>query len=102
MLRVTQWKIQPNKELDWAMLQKSMPLIIFNFLLGQVLGPGAFLALLPESAFDMRQFPTTSTLMRDIITWMLVEELLFFYLHRWMHENKKMYAAVHKLHHTWT
>lgn len=100
--QVTQWKIQPNKSLDWKMLRKSMPLIIFNFFLGQILGPVAFLALLPESAFDLHQFPTTSTLLRDIVIWMAVEELLFYHLHRWMHENKAMYAAVHKLHHTWT
>jgi methylsterol monooxygenase len=102
MFRVSQWKIQPNKELDWNMLGRSMPLIIFNFLLGQILGPGAFLMTLPESAWDMRQLPTTTTLLRDIIVWMTVEEIIFFYLHRWMHENKKMYAAVHKIHHTWT
>merc|ERR1719181_682152 len=68
MFRVTQWKIQPNKELDWVMLRKSMPQIIFNFLLGQIVGPGSFLLLLPDSSFDMRNFPSTSTLLRDIIT----------------------------------
>jgi methylsterol monooxygenase len=102
MFKVSHWKIQPNKSLDWSKLLGSMPLIVFNFLLAQLLGPLAFLALLPEHAWDMQQLPSTSTLARHIVIWLAVEEVIFFYLHRWMHENKKMYAAIHKLHHTWT
>merc|ERR1712183_818831 len=32
----------------------------------------------------------------------LGEEVMFFYVHRMLHENKKLYASIHKIHHTWT
>merc|ERR1711939_189630 len=67
-----------------------------------VLVPLAFVFFSPEHAWDMKKLPSIATLARDIITWLVVEEVLLFYLHRWMHVNKAMYAAVHKLHHTWT
>lgn len=102
MFKVKAWKIQPNKELDWAMLRRSMPLIVFNFFLAQTLTPMVFLQFLPESAWDMRSIPSTSTLLRDIVVWLAVEEIVFFNLHRWMHENKTMYKKIHKLHHIWT
>lgn len=57
---------------------------------------------LPESSYDWRALPSTDILARDVIIWLLVEEVCFFYVHKWLHDNKKMYAAVHKIHHTWT
>merc|ERR1719162_1456137 len=66
------------------------------------LTPMVFVLVMPDSTWDMQNFPSTSTLLRDIVAWLIIEEIMFFYLHRWMHENKTMYAKVHKLHHTWT
>jgi len=95
-------KIQRNKDLDTRMLLQSMPLILFNSLLGLIIMPVALRLLLPETSFDWDTLPTTRTLARDVFVWLTVEEVFFFYVHRWLHENKKLYAAVHKLHHTWT
>jgi len=102
ILRVEQWKIQVNRTLDLPALLRAMPLVAFNFLCGTVFSALALLKLLPETSFDWSDLPSTSILARDIVVWLLVEEVVFFYVHRWLHEDKKMYAAVHKLHHTWT
>jgi methylsterol monooxygenase len=102
LLHLDKWKIQVNKSLDSAALLRAMPLIVFNFLLGSFVGPFVLYALLPERSFDWNELPTTSTLVRDAVVWLLVEEVMFFYVHRWLHENKRAYAAIHKLHHTWT
>jgi len=97
-----QWKIQPNRSLDVQSLLSSLPLVILNSNLGALYAPFVLAAFLPESAFDMRSLPSMRILLRDIIVWMVAEEFAFFHIHRLFHENKKLYAAVHKLHHTWT
>jgi len=102
LFKVEEWKIQLNKKVDSAALVRAMPLILFNFLLGSVFGPIVLCTLLPESSFDWNVVPSTSTLVRDAVVWLLVDEVMTFYVHRWLHENKIAYAAIHKLHHTWT
>jgi len=96
------WKIQPGKSLDVSMLLKSIPLVAFNAVLSCIVIPLALWGLLPDRSFDWRALPGMMELTCHAIMWLAVEEVVFFYTHRWLHENKKMYAAVHKLHHTWT
>merc|ERR1719189_2287115 len=102
ILRVEQWKIQMNKSLDTKALWQAMPLIIFNFVAGSIVASLLLCMVLPDSSFDWRHLPSTSTLARDAVVWLLVEEVMFFYVHRALHENKQWYAKIHKLHHTWT
>lgn len=96
------WKIQEQKSLDMKLLRKSMPTIVFNFLMSALVGPVIFYNLLPQSSFDWRVLPSPRSLMYEIPIWLLAEEVTFFYLHRWMHVNRKMYAKIHKIHHQWT
>eukprot|EP00411_Alexandrium_monilatum_P037043 CAMPEP_0175398178 /NCGR_PEP_ID=MMETSP0095-20121207/35360_1 /TAXON_ID=311494 /ORGANISM="Alexandrium monilatum, Strain CCMP3105" /LENGTH=266 /DNA_ID=CAMNT_0016696891 /DNA_START=15 /DNA_END=814 /DNA_ORIENTATION=- len=102
LLGASRWKIQADRRVDHKALLRSMPLICLNFALGMVIAPVVFYSFLPRESFDFRRTPNTRTLVRDVLVWLVVEEVMFFYTHRWMHENKRMYAAVHKLHHTWT
>jgi methylsterol monooxygenase len=102
IFKVKQWKIQVNKDLDINKLRKSMPLIAFNWLLGTVFATPILLYCLPARSWDFRNLPSTNTLLRDIIVWMVVEETMFYYVHRLFHVNKKMYHHIHKMHHTWT
>lgn len=99
-----QWKIQEDKSFKMHELGKALPLIIFNFLFSMPFSALVLFALLPESAtsFQKSALPSTMVLARDVMVWGLVYELLFFHVHRYLHENKKIYKAIHKLHHTWT
>lgn len=102
MFHVRRWKIQANRSMDFAELRRALPQVVFNFVLGTTLVPVILNALLPDSSFSWKDLPTTKTLVRDALVWLAAEEVLFFYLHRWMHEDKWMYQKYHKLHHTWT
>lgn len=100
--QVTNWKIQRNKSLDVNKLWQSLPLVVFNLYFGNVVSVMVLAHFLPDRSWDWRSLPDTKTLTRDACIWLVVEEAIFFYVHRWLHENKFMYAKVHKLHHTWT
>lgn len=102
LLRVGQWKIQVNRSLDVRALLRAMPLVALNFCIGTAATAASLLWLLPAESFDWSALPGVGRLLRDIVVWLLVEEVMFFYVHRWLHENKSLYAAIHKLHHTWT
>jgi len=102
LLQVEKGKIQVNRSLDCRALLGALPLVMFNFLAGNILGVAVFLAFLPDSSFDFNELPDTSTLIRHAAIWMVLQELSFFYVHKFFHENKRAYAAIHKLHHTWT
>lgn len=100
--RVERWKILPNRKLDVEALQKTLPLVMFNVVFGTMFASVANLTLLPPAAFDWEAKISTSTLFRDAFVTLLLEEVLFYYGHRFLHENKRAYAKIHKLHHTWT
>ncbi|CAE8617996.1 unnamed protein product [Polarella glacialis] len=101
-LHCTRWKIQVKRNLDTQMFFSCLPLILFNFVLGGVFGTLVLCAGLPDSSFEWRSLPDVATLARDAMVWLAANEVIFFYSHRWLHSNKRMYQAVHKIHHTWT
>lgn len=101
LLHVKNWKIQMNKQMSTSMLARSLPLILFNSLSFLPFGV-TFRFLLPASCWNFSALPSISTLTFQLAVVLLVQEVMFFYSHRWLHENKKMYSRVHKLHHTWT
>jgi len=102
LLRVERGKIQINHSLNIGALLRAMPLVVVNFLLGTATLIVALLTSLPEQAFEWRAQPGTGRLARDVVVWILVADVVFFYVHHWLHRNKTMYAMVHKLHHSWS
>mmetsp|Transcript_39893 Transcript_39893/g.109776 ORF Transcript_39893/g.109776 Transcript_39893/m.109776 type:complete len:300 (-) Transcript_39893:90-989(-) len=102
VLGTTRWKIQPRRSFTIGSLLTAMPLIVFNFVLGVVVPAPVFYCLLPDRSFEWHALPSSGVLLRDVTAFVVCEEVLFFYVHRYLHENKRLYAAVHKLHHTWT
>jgi len=102
LLSVEKWKIQVNKSLDVVALLQSMPLVIFNAISGVVFAVVLMYLVLPERCYNWRALPSSTTLTRDVVVWILCEEVMFFYVHRWLHDNKAAYAKIHKIHHTWT
>jgi sterol desaturase/sphingolipid hydroxylase (fatty acid hydroxylase superfamily) len=46
-------------------------------------------------------FPNSQTVMFQSLVFFFVSEAHFYYSHRLLHENKYLYAKIHKLHHTW-
>jgi len=94
-------KIQPKQAMDTNKLIKSMPLIVFNYLISITTSP-VLSKWLPAESFDFSAMPTTWRLARDVAAFVVCYEVLFFYAHRFCHTNKTLYQRVHKLHHTWT
>jgi len=95
-------KIQKNRTLDVGTFLACAPNIIVNLIAGSAFGSFLMAKGLPDSAFDWRALPSTSTLMKEAAVWVAANEVIFFYTHRWMHINKYLYAKIHKIHHTWT
>jgi len=102
ILSLKQWKVQVNKDLDKQMLLKSLPLTLFNLGLLLVINVVVLLKCLPEQSFDWHASPSMLSIARDSFVGLISYEIAFFYVHRLFHQNKKLYAMIHKLHHTWT
>jgi len=102
LLRVRKWKIQPQRSLDYGMLMQSMPLVFINCVIQVVFVPVVFRMFSPDSSFEWQSRTPIWKIVSQTAVSMLVNEYCFFHVHRWMHVNKNMYAAVHKIHHKWT
>lgn len=96
------WKIQAEKSLNMRQFWSSLPLIIFNMFSSAIVVPLVLVACLPASSFDWKSLPSSRNLTGEVVVWLAVNEVVFFYVHRWLHQNKRMYQAVHKIHHQWT
>lgn len=46
-------------------------------------------------------FPNSQTVLFQSMVFFFATEAHFYYSHRLLHENKYLYAKIHKLHHTW-
>jgi len=95
-------KIQEKRRMDLGMLRQHMPLIVFNFFLGTLLISVICHAFLPESAYDLRGLPSLWELLWTCYMWVIIQEVMIFYIHRQMHIDKRLYGAIHKVHHAWT
>jgi len=47
-------------------------------------------------------FPSMAEIAGSLVIFALVEDFLFYFAHRLLHENKTLYVKVHKMHHVYT
>ncbi|XP_041777328.1 fatty acid hydroxylase domain-containing protein 2-like [Anopheles merus] len=98
------YKVQPgtNEPVDPARLRTVIRQVLFNqFCTGL---PLLFLMyyLLPGQTRDtIRQLPTFVTVVWQLGVCILIEEVMFYYSHRLLHDGR-IYRYIHKRHHEWT
>lgn len=78
--------------------------VLFNQL---IMGPLLATALFPLLQwrginFTGENIPGIATFLRHLVGFATFEEIGFYYSHRFFHEVKPLYAAIHKQHHEWT
>jgi sterol desaturase/sphingolipid hydroxylase (fatty acid hydroxylase superfamily) len=96
-------KIQVNKVASVSQLKKDLPQIGINLCISLFLG-GFHMAFLVSDKIQhdiMADFPNSQTVLCHSLVFFFVTEAHFYYSHRLLHENKYLYAKIHKLHHTW-
>jgi len=104
VLGVKVGKIQIKKMATLHDVIKSMPLVVLNFVITVVWqSVGGLYLTDEESLYDLKaSIPTPSGLAFQAALSLIAFEAVFYHIHRAFHQNKWLYARVHKIHHTWT
>jgi 4-alpha-methyl-delta7-sterol-4alpha-methyl oxidase len=85
-----------TKNYDSTIFRKRMPLFIFNFLiLLSVAGIGSFLMYESMDTTVVSIWIIAS----QILFAFVIDDVWFYFFHRWLHENKFMLKNVHAIHH---
>ena len=85
-----------TKSYDSAIFRKRMPLFIFNFLiLLSVAGFGSY-SLYESLETAMQPIWLIGS---QILFAFIIDDIWFYFFHRWLHENKFMLKNVHSIHH---
>jgi len=78
-----------------GLFSKRMPLYLFNItLLLTISGFGAFFF----ADFFSQKF-SIGTIIFQVIFAFVIDDIFFYFYHRWLHENKYMLKTVHSIHH---
>ena len=85
-----------TKNYDSTIFRKRMPLFIFNFLiLLSVAGIGSFLIYESIDTTVVSIWIIAS----QVLFAFVIDDVWFYFFHRWLHENKFMLKNVHAIHH---
>lgn len=96
-------KIQVQKVATLRQVARDMPLVAFNFILSVAATYLLAVSVTEETVLQniSLHLPTTQQLMFQGPVFMMGYDIIFFHAHKAFHENKTLYARIHKIHHTW-
>ena len=89
------FKIQ-SKNIELKILLNRIPLVTFNvsiLILLNIIGLYFF-----KDTF-IKDFNSYPILVLEVFTVLFVDDFFFYFLHRFMHENRFIYRKIHKIHH---
>jgi sterol desaturase/sphingolipid hydroxylase (fatty acid hydroxylase superfamily) len=97
-------KIQIHKVATFQQVCKDMPLVCLNFIISVGLSTVGAYVVTPETQLaDINaNLPSSPVVAFQSMVFFLASEIVFYYIHRLLHTNKRLYAKIHKIHHKWT
>ncbi|ALC49257.1 CG11162, partial [Drosophila busckii] len=99
------YKIQPgqNEPVELGKLWRAVKVVCFNLSVVNLVTTWVLFELLLKhrNSQDIRVLPSFGRIVRDLVVFVILEEIMFYYAHRLLH-HKSIYKYVHKKHHEWT
>ncbi|XP_030564712.1 fatty acid hydroxylase domain-containing protein 2 [Drosophila novamexicana] len=99
------YKIQPgqNEPLDLGRLWRAVKMVLFNLTVVNLTITWCLYVLVLKhyNSIEVRVLPSFGRAVRDFVAFVVLEETMFYYVHRLLH-HKSVYKYVHKKHHEWT
>nr|XP_039265958.1 fatty acid hydroxylase domain-containing protein 2-like isoform X2 [Styela clava] len=97
-----QFKIQGDQhKITWSHLKILFPVVLLNQLITIITLYGFYLICLWKGSITCQiELPTLFCGIMEFASFVAVEEILFYYGHRFLHVPK-VYKRIHKMHHQW-
>ncbi|XP_077976349.1 fatty acid hydroxylase domain-containing protein 2-like [Styela clava] len=97
-----QYKIQEGQhKISWSQLKIIFPVVLLNQLITIIPLYGFYLICLWKGSISYQPgLPTLFCAIMEFSSFVAVEEILFYYVHRFLHVPE-VYKRIHKMHHQW-
>lgn len=91
----TKYRIQ-TKPYKKGIFKERLPLYLLNMLILTVFGATGVYALYP---FFDTELPTIWVLVGQVLFVFIIDDVWFYFVHRYMHQNKYLLKKIHSIHH---